>query len=148
MNPETPAAQAPPVTVLIVEDNALVAKFYRLALERAGGFACLVTEDVSEMLAAIEAGRVQVAVVDVSLSRTEWEGRPIDGVELTRLLKQRAAAHPGRALPVLLATAHAMARDRERLLEASGADDYLEKPVYDAALLVNTVRALPKASRA
>ena len=41
--------------VLIVEDHALVAKFYRMALERAGGFACVVTEDVTEMLAAVEA---------------------------------------------------------------------------------------------
>jgi hypothetical protein len=29
-----------------VEDNALVAKFFRMALERVGGYSCLVTEDV------------------------------------------------------------------------------------------------------
>ena len=125
-------------SVLIVEDHALVAKFYRMALERAGGFACVVTEDVAEMLAAVEAGRVDVAVLDVSLSGTHWEGRPIDGVELTALLKK----HARQPLPVLLATAHAMAGDRERLLEASGADDYLEKPVYDAQLLVQKIRQL------
>ena len=109
-----------------------------MALERAGGFKCLVTEKVEEMLAAIEAGGIDVAVLDVSLSGTEWEGRPIDGVELARLLKQRAP----RPLPILLATAHAMAGDRERLLAASGADDYLEKPVYDAKQLVERVRRL------
>ena len=129
-------------TVLIVEDNALVAKFYRMALERAGGFTCVVTEDVSEMLAEVEAGRVHVAVLDVSLNETEWQDRPIDGVELARLLKQRSVTSTGRPLPILLATAHAMAGDRERLLAASGADDYLEKPVYDAAQLVNKIRAL------
>ena len=129
-------------TVLIVEDNALVAKFYRMALERAGEFSCVVTEDVPKMLAEVEAGRVHVAVVDVSLSGTEWLGRPIDGVELSRLLKQHAAAHTGRPLPILLATAHAMAGDRERLLAASGADDYLEKPVYDAAHLVGKILTL------
>ncbi len=126
-------------TVLIVEDNALVAKFYRMALERAGDFSCVVTEDVSKMLAEVEAGRVQVAVLDVSLSGTQWQGRPINGVDLARLLKQHAAAHRGRPLPILLATAHAMAGDRERLLAASGADDYLEKPVYDAAHLVGKI---------
>ncbi len=124
------------LTVLIVEDHALVAKFYRMALERAGGFACLVTEDVSKMLPEVEAGRVDLAILDVSLSGTEWEGRRIDGVELARLLKQRAP----RRFPILLATAHAMAGDRERLLAASGADDYLEKPVYDAQQLVDKVR--------
>ncbi len=142
MTPGSPPLPSPTPTVLIVEDNALVAKFYRMALERAGGFACVVTEDVSEMLAEVGIGRVQVAVLDVSLSGTEWQGRPVDGVELTRILKQHALAGTGRPLPILLVTAHAMAGDRERLLTASGADDYLEKPVYDAAQLVDKVQHL------
>ncbi|HWQ03447.1 MAG TPA: response regulator [Candidatus Nitrosotenuis sp.] len=132
-------------TVLIVEDHALVAKFYRLALERAGGFECMVTEDVPAMLAALAEGRVHVAVVDVSLNEARWEGRRVDGVELTRLLKAHAEK-TGRPLPVLLSTAHAMAGDRERLLAESGADDYLEKPVYEAAQLVDKVRALLKSA--
>jgi hypothetical protein len=32
--------------------------------------------------------------------------------------------------------------DRERFLESSGADGYLEKPVYDAVQLVTQVREL------
>jgi CheY-like chemotaxis protein len=128
--------------ILIVEDNRLVAKFYTMALQRAGSLDSLVTEDVTEMLSQVEAGRVRVAIVDVSLGGTEWEGHPIDGVALTKLLKQRALSSTGRPLRVLLATAHAMAGDRERLLAASGADDYLEKPIYDAALLVEKVRRL------
>ena len=142
MSPPIPPSPAASRTVLIVEDDALVAKFYRMALERAGGFTCLVSENVQEMLDAVDAGRVHVAVLDVSLRRTEWQGRPIDGVELARVLKQRALLHVGRPLPVLLATAHAMAGDRERLLAASGAEDYVEKPMYDVQDLVNKVRRL------
>lgn len=127
-----------PRQILIVEDNRLVAKFYRMALERAGGFTCHVTEDVGQMLELARNGQVQLAIVDVSLSASEWQGRLLDGVEVTRMLKE-AAPH---ALPVLLATAHAMAGDRERLLAASGADGYLEKPVYDADTLVTAVRKL------
>lgn len=127
-----------PHRILIVEDNALVAKFYRMALERAGGFECVVTENVPEILAELEADRIDLVVLDVSLSNSEWEGRPIGGVELGRLLKERAA----RPIPVLLATAHAMAGDRERLLRASGAEDYVEKPIFDAQLLVDKVRQM------
>jgi CheY-like chemotaxis protein len=125
-------------TILIVEDHPLVAKFYRLALERAGGFSCIVTEDAEDIVAAVEQGRVALVLLDVSLRGTQWQGRPIDGIELARLLKERA---PGR-LPILLATAHAMAGDRERFLAASGADAYLQKPIYDAQQLVNTIRGL------
>jgi CheY-like chemotaxis protein len=136
----TPGTGPPEIshTVLIIEDHSLVAKFYRLALERAGGFSCLVTENVEEILAALDAGQIDVVVLDVSLASAEWEGRPIDGVELAQLLKRRAR----RPLPILLATAHAMAGDRERLLAASGADDYLEKPVYDPQLLVDKIRGM------
>jgi CheY-like chemotaxis protein len=112
-----------------------------MALERAGNFACIVTEDVPQILADVEAGRVHVAVLDVSLTNAQWQGRLINGVELAQLVKQAASA-AGRSLPILLATAHAMSGDRENLLAASGADDYVEKPVFDAQLLVDKVRRL------
>jgi two-component system, cell cycle response regulator DivK len=124
--------------ILIVEDNALVAKFYRMALERAGGFECLVTESVPEILAEVEAGRIDLVVLDVALSNSEWKGRPIDGVELGQLMKAKSP----RPLPILIATAHAMAGDRERLLKESGAEDYVEKPIYDAQELVNKIQRL------
>ena len=124
--------------VLIVEDNELVAKFFRMALERAGGCSCLISEDVPAILEHVSSGKIDLVLLDVSLNNSEWEGRSINGVELCRMLKEKS---PGR-LPVLLATAHAMSGDRELLLEASGADGYLEKPVYDSAILVETVRRL------
>jgi two-component system cell cycle response regulator DivK len=133
-----PVFSATPYRILIVEDHALVAKFYRLALERAGGFTCQISEDVPEILAAVEGGRADLAILDISLRGSELEGRPVDGLELAQLLKQRSP----RPLPIILATAHAMVGDRERLLAASGADAYLEKPIYDAEQLVGLVRRL------
>jgi len=127
-----------PRQVLIVEDNALVAKFFRMALERVGGYSCLVTEDVPEMLKEVEGGRVDLVLLDISLTNAQWEGQLVNGVELCQILKKRSP----RRLPVLLATAHTMSGDRERFLEASGADGYLEKPVYDPALLVEKARQL------
>jgi two-component system, cell cycle response regulator DivK len=124
--------------VLIVEDNALVAKFFRMALERAGGCSCMISEDVPEILNLAASGDLDLVLLDVSLTNSEWNGEAINGVQLCRMLKEKSP----RRLPVLLATAHAMSGDRERLLEASGADGYLEKPVYDSALLVEKVRSL------
>jgi two-component system, cell cycle response regulator DivK len=123
---------------LIVEDNALVAKFFRMALERAGGCSCMISEDVPQILNLAASGDLDLVLLDVSLTNSEWNGEAINGVQLCRMLKEKSP----RRLPVLLATAHAMSGDRERLLEASGADGYLEKPVYDSALLVEKVRSL------
>ena len=124
--------------VLIVEDNALVAKFFRMALERAGGCLCIISEDVPTILEHTASGEIDLVLLDVSLTNSEWEGRAINGVELCRMVKEKSP----RRLPVLLATAHAMSGDRERFLETSGADGYLEKPVYDSAILVEKVRSL------
>lgn len=133
-----PAPQERKQRIIIVEDNALVAKFFQMALERAGGFSCLITEDVPGILREVGAGEVDLVLLDVSLTNAEWDGRHINGVELCRILKEKSP----RRLPVILATAHAMSGDRERLLQSSGADGYLEKPVYDSAQLVAKVREL------
>ena len=124
--------------ILIVEDNALIAKFFRMALERAGGFSCLVSEDVPFMLREVEEGSVDLVLLDISLSHAEWEGKPIDGVALCRLIKARSP----RSLPVVLVTAHAMAGDEDRLLRESTANGYLQKPIFEADLLVAKIRAL------
>ncbi len=125
--------------VLVVEDNPLVAKFYRLALERAGGFEVTLSEDVAGILRQVGQRAFDVVVLDVSLRDCHHDGRPIDGLELARLIRQTSA---GQRLPILLATAHAMEGDRERLLAASGADAYLEKPIYDPQVLIGKIQDL------
>ena len=125
--------------VLIVEDNARVAKFYALALERAGQMHCLQGGSAEEVLTQAQAGAVDLVLLDVSLDDFSYQGRAIDGLELARLLKNDPAT---RHIPILLATAHAMEGDRERFLAASGADDYLQKPIYDPQVLVEKVRAM------
>ncbi len=125
--------------VMIVEDNARVAKFYALALERAGQMHCLQGGSAEEVLTQAQAGAVDLVLLDVSLDDFSYQGRAIDGLELARLLKNDPAT---RHIPILLATAHAMEGDRERFLAASGADDYLQKPIYDPQVLVEKVRTM------
>ncbi len=126
-------------TVLIVEDNPSVAKFYSLSLERLGGFGCLQARSAEEVLELCRAKGVDLILLDISLAGFTYKGQGIDGLVLSRLLKDDPATS---SIPVLLATAHAMEGDRERFLAASGADDYLQKPIYDPAILVEKVRNL------
>jgi CheY-like chemotaxis protein len=123
--------------ILVVEDNPLVAKFYRLALERAGGFEVSLSEDVEGIMARVRESAFDALVLDVSLRNCRYQGRLIDGLELAQLIRQ---IPEGRSLPILLATAHAMEGDRQRLLAASGANAYLEKPIYDPNILITKIR--------
>ena len=125
--------------VLVVEDNELVAKFYRMALERVGGFQVTCLEDVDAILRLVADRAFDVLILDVSLRNCRFDGRNVDGLELARLIR---GMPEGKTLPILLATAHTMEGDRERLLTASGANAYLEKPIYDPRVLVDKVRQL------
>jgi len=114
--------------ILIVEDDPINVKFMQVVLVRKGGFDVAVSEDVEEILALVASGEVSAVIMDISLSRSMHQGRKVDGIYITRLLKASPAT---RGVPVILATAHAMTGDRERFLAETGAEHYLSKPLYD-----------------
>ena len=113
--------------VIVVEDDPLNASLFRKLLERRNGCRVTVTESPEEVMALARAG-VDAVLLDVSLCDSRYEGRPVNGVDICRLLK----GDPGtRHIPVILATAHAMRGDDQKLLADSGADDYVSKPILD-----------------
>lgn len=126
---------------IVVEDDLHNATVFRKLLEKRLGFSVMLTAEPRDLFAAVAAGGVDLIVMDVSLKGSEWDGRPVNGVELCRLLKSDPASAN---IPVLLATAHAMRGDAERLLAESGADWYLSKPIVDHDAFVACVRDLVK----
>jgi CheY-like chemotaxis protein len=46
------------------------------------------------------------------------------------------------SVPVVLATAHAMRGDADRLMVESGADDYAGKPIVDHAAFISRIARL------
>ncbi len=123
-------------TVLVVEDNPVNALLVETILSRLGGFEVVSTEDGEEVLRLVSARRLTAVVMDVSLSSTALGGERVDGLELTRRIRALPA---GRHLPVILLTAHAMRGDRERFLFASGANDYVAKPIVDPQVFLDLV---------
>jgi len=123
--------------VIVVEDDAVNARLFRMVLERRGGWRVTVTESAEELFALAKSGEVDAVVMDVSLHNTQWQGRSANGIDLSRALKDDPATA---GIPVLLATAHAMRGDEERFLAESGADDYVSKPVIDHDAFVAQVR--------
>lgn len=125
--------------ILIVEDDGFIATIFERILVRLGGYAVTVTDDADQVLALVREHRVQLVIMDVALSRSTYQAQAIDGVALTRLLKDDGGPD---SPPVLLVTAHAMPGDAERLLADSGADGYLAKPLPRPDMLVERVQAL------
>ena len=116
--------------VLLVEDNEMNRDMLSRRLRRRG-FEVLIAADGEQGVAMARAEKPDLILMDMSLPL-------LDGWEATRRLK----AAPGTELiPVIGLTAHAMASDRDKCLEA-GCDDYDTKPVDLGRLLDKIERLL------
>jgi two-component system, cell cycle response regulator DivK len=115
-------------TILYVEDNE--DNVYMLVRRlRRHGFEVIIAGDGAQGVEAARRERPDLVLMDLGLP-------VLDGWEATRRLKQAVET---RAIPVIALSAHAMAGERERALQA-GCDDYDTKPV-DLDRLLAKIRA-------
>lgn len=109
--------------ILVVEDNEMNRDMLSRRLTRKG-YEVLIAVDGGQ---GVEMARTQspdLILMDMSLP-------VIDGWEASRTLKADAATQ---GIPIIALTAHAMAGDREKAMEA-GCNDYDTKPVELPRLL-------------
>ena len=110
--------------VLLVEDNEMNRDMLSRRLIRRG-FEVILAVDGEQGVASAQKELPDIILMDMSLP-------VLDGWEATRRIK---AADATRAIPVIALTAHAMAGDRDRAMEA-GCSDYDTKPVEIDRLLL------------
>jgi two-component system, cell cycle response regulator DivK len=109
--------------ILIVEDNEMNRDMLSRRLIRRG-YQTAMAIDGAQGIAAATTESPDLILMDMSLP-------VVDGWEATRRLKAEPLT---RAIPIIGLTAHAMAGDREKVIEA-GCDDYDTKPVELPRLL-------------
>ncbi|KST63353.1 response regulator [Mastigocoleus testarum] len=126
-------------TVLIVEDDLINARVFSKILTKRGGLDVKHTENVDEVIRIAQTGEADIILMDVSLSRSVYQGQSVDGIKITQMLKSDPQTA---SLPVILVTAHAMEGDRENFLKQSGADSYISKPIVDHQQFVEQIVAL------
>ncbi|HBI43315.1 MAG TPA: two-component system response regulator [Planctomycetales bacterium] len=123
--------------ILLVEDNEANRDGLSRHLKRRG-YEVVMAVDGQQGIAMARSELPQLILMDMSLP-------VLDGWEATRQLK---ADPQTRSIPVIALTAHAMAGDREKAIEA-GCDDYDTKPVEFPRLLakIQALLARTDASR-
>ena len=115
-------------TILIVEDNEMNRDMLSRRLQRKG-FEVLIAVDGGQGVEMAKSVNPDLILMDMSLP-------VLDGWEATRRIK----ADPETArIPVIALTAHAMAGDRDKAIEA-GCDDYDTKPIDLGGLLEKIAR--------
>jgi two-component system cell cycle response regulator DivK len=110
-------------TILIVEDNEMNRDMLSRRLERKG-YQILIAVDGAMGIEVTRAKMPDLILMDMSLP-------VVDGWEATRQIKaDKLLQH----IPIIALTAHAMANDREKAIEA-GCDEYDTKPIELPRLL-------------
>lgn len=130
--------------ILLVDDDYLLAKGTAKLIERFSGYPVILTDEPAEIFQQCQAGEVNVVLMDVNLPGACWEEEEVSGTEITRLLKTNPkTAH----IPIVLLTAYAMLSERQKLLQASLADDLITKPITDYHSLLALITRLYEVSK-
>ena len=120
--------------ILLVDDNAENRRFLSRRLERRG-FEVLVATDGAAAVEMARAEKPDLILMDMNMPT-------LDGWEATRQIKGEPASA---AIPIVGLTAHALAGDRERAIEA-GCAEYHTKPV-DFPKLIAQIEDLLRPTR-
>jgi CheY-like chemotaxis protein len=121
------AAESPPraLRVLVVDDHAPNRQLVTTILSKRGHH-CVEADSGQQAIQAALSQPLDVAVMDVQMP-------DIDGYEVTATIRQNEQ-ETGQHLPILALTAHAMAGDQQKCLDA-GMDAYLAKPLRPKQLV-------------
>jgi len=116
-------------TILVVEDDATIARFVELELSHEG-YTVLRAEDGPAALDIVEETPPDLMVLDLMLPN-------LDGLEVSRRIRES-----GKTFPILMLTARVETGDVVSGFDA-GADDYLRKP-FEMPELVSRIGVLLK----
>ncbi len=118
--------------VLVVEDNEMNRDMLSRRLQRRG-YDVVMSVDGEDGVSKARSESPDIILMDMDLP-------VLDGWAATQMLK---ASPETQSIPVIALTAHAMAGDREKALDA-GCDDYDTKPVEFARLIQKIETLLSK----
>ena len=118
------------VKILLAEDDRTSRLFARRVLEK-GGHTVTAVENGEQALEALRADAFDILLVDIQMP-------VLDGMEAVKALRRGDAGETNRDIPVIALTAHSMAGDKDRFLEA-GMNWYVAKPLNVDTLLAAVV---------
>lgn len=114
-----PVAAGKVIRILLAEDNLVNQKIAAKMLEKKG-WSVKGAENGKQVLEYLEQEKFDVILMDAQMP-------VLDGFEATRLIRE-SEKKSGKHIPIVALTAHAMAGDRQKCLDA-GMDGYVSKPI-------------------
>jgi signal transduction histidine kinase/CheY-like chemotaxis protein len=131
--PEASPEPVQPLAILVAEDNPVNRRLILAILEKQG-HAVTLASDGKQAVATAAGDAFDLILMDVQMPE-------MDGLEAAREIRTAERVHGRKRVPMIALTAHAMASDRARCLDA-GMDDYVSKPVKAADVSAAIVRVM------
>lgn len=101
----------------------------------------MIEEDGDKLIQDIQTENVDLIIMDINLRNTYFEGEKIDGVQLSRMIKQNDKL---KSIPILLITAYSDSIVENKYFDESMAEDYIIKPITDFNKLISKVEGLKR----
>ena len=123
--------------VLVVEDDAMNQMIVCSMLQNAG-YLTSTADDGAQALDLLSRETFDLVLMD-------WQMPDMDGLEVTRRLRDGTVGEFGTVVPIIALTANAFAEDRAACL-AAGMNDFLTKPVLAESLIAAVARWAAKSN--
>jgi len=124
--------------IIVVEDDPFSQEFYKYLLKREG-YLPLIIEEGDLLFKELKNGSISLIIMDINLKNTYLNDEKVDGVILSRLVKENPKYLE---IPILLVTAYSLVTDGPGFFKESLAEDYITKPIMDYNLLLEKIKKL------
>jgi len=125
-NPISMPSSGHPFRILLADDSVSNQEVAVGLMKKLGYPRVDVVANGAEALKTLENLPYDLVFMDVQMPE-------MDGLEATRRIRASHAAVDNQRIPIIAMTAHALAKDREKCLEA-GMDDFMTKPIMPSVL--------------
>ncbi len=123
--------------ILIVEDDPFNIELFELILKRLGNFDTVVTDNFDKIFDELKSGSIDLIVMDVSLDNTYYNKKKIDGIVLSRMIKENELY---KNIPIIIVTAYAGDDDINRILKESRAEQCIKKPIINYHEFIDLIK--------
>ena len=107
--------------ILLVEDNPINQELVTELLQKFQGHETVIAENGQKAISILETQDFDLVLMDIQMPL-------MDGLQVTRIIRDSKSTVRNHTIPIIAMTAHAMKGDREKCLQA-GMDGYISKPI-------------------
>jgi DNA-binding response OmpR family regulator len=128
--------------LVIIEDDPFLKEFYEFVFKRIN-VRVTILEDGDKFIELLSEEEISLILMDINLKNTTVKGERVDGVFLSRYVKENSNfSH----IPVLIVSAYSLDKSNRKLFVDSLADDYFTKPITDINYFLSHIKKIMQKS--